>query len=181
MLSLIAKLISTGVGKGKDGEEPGPLKKFMTREPQHAALPLARHAEVIGIKMHVGQSDSSQAGSVVQDGKPIKWREFSWAQTQADDNRWQSVRWRFYDNGLVCFDAEMSNEGDGMDLGDMQGHRIELREKAGLLLGTWVAGFYVRRGLPPIGFHASIVDDHAPLKLHFDDLMPTQTGAWLHK
>lgn len=53
MLSLIAKLVSSGVAKAKDSEDPGPLKKFMARDTVLAALPLARHAEAVGIKMHV--------------------------------------------------------------------------------------------------------------------------------
>jgi hypothetical protein len=181
MLSMIAKLITNSVGKGKDDEAPGLLKKFISRDPQLGALPLARHAEVFGLKVQLGPSQSSQSGTATLDGKPVAWRDYVWGEYRVDTDVWHSVRWRFYESGLVCFDAVMSNENTGLDPGDMQGHRIELREKDGLLVGTWVAGFYVRRGLPPVGFHASMVEDHLPLKLHFADLTATQAGAWIRK
>ncbi|WP_139238655.1 hypothetical protein [Mesorhizobium sp. YR577] len=118
----------------------------------------------------------------MMDAKSIVWREFIWSRdAQFDQCRWHSVRWRFYENGLICFDAQMSNAGAHANLGDMQGHRIELRDKKGFLVGVWAAGFYVHRGLPAMGFQANIVDDHIPLKLHFSEIDKEQSGFWFRK
>jgi len=73
----------------------------------------------------------------------------------------------------------MANMSGRLDNGDVQGHRIELRERNGLLLGVWIAGFFVRRNLPMRGFATSFVDPHQPLKLHFSDLEERQEGAWV--
>ena len=96
-----------------------------------------------------------------------------------DECDWEQVRWRFYENGLVCFEARMSNKSGRLDSGDVQGHRVEIREKSGLLLGVWIAGFFVHRDLPMRGFAASYVDEHLPLKLHFADMTDDQSGAWV--
>ncbi|MEE4187359.1 MAG: hypothetical protein V2I76_02790, partial [Roseobacter sp.] len=110
----------------------------------------------------------------------VRYKEFLWTQAETiDECEWGTVRWRFYSNGLVCFDAQMSNNSGKLDNGDVQGHRIELRENNGLLLGVWIAGFFVRRSLPLRGFAASFSDDHQPLKLHFDDIDEAQLGAWI--
>ena len=142
---------------------------------------LARQTETIKyLKATAGQSGESASGDATLEGKPCKWREFRWpSEAKQDECSWRWVRWRFYENGLVCFDAQMANASTGVDLGDLQGHRIELRDKTGFLLGIWIAGFFVRRRLPPLGFQANILDDHMPFKLHFSELADVQTGMWL--
>lgn len=134
------------------------------------------------VRWEAGPSDSTRSGAAPGegDGKGVAWREFLWSkQTTIDECAWESVRWRFYASGLVCFEAKMSNHSGKLDNGDVQGHRIELRESNGLLLGVWIAGFFVRRDLPMRGFATSFVDDHQPLKLHFAELEDTQGGAWI--
>lgn len=145
-------------------------------------IPIGREDEPAGyVRWDAADNDTFNTGvSTNPEGKEVPWREFLWTVPMTiDECDWGTVRWRFYRNGLVCFDAQMSNNSGTLDIGDVQGHRIELREKNGLLLGVWIAGFFVRRSLPLRGFAASFSDDHQPLKLHFDDISEAQLGAWI--
>lgn len=144
-------------------------------------IPIGREDEPAGyVRWKAGDNDKTNAGQIGTETDPVRYREFLWTQNQnIDECEWGTVRWRFYSNGLVCFDAAMANASGKLDNGDVQGFRIELREKSGLLLGVWIAGFFVRRALPLRGFAASFSDDHLPLKLHFDDIDDTQHGAWI--
>lgn len=145
-------------------------------------IPIGREDEPVGyIRWKAAENDTQSAGDATgTDGNGVRYREFLWtAHETIDECEWGEVRWRFYSNGLVCFDAQMANTSGRLDTGDVQGHRIELREKNGLLLGVWIAGFFVRRSLPLRGFAASFADDHAPLKLHFDDIDDAHLGAWI--
>ncbi len=134
------------------------------------------------LRWEAQNSDGIASGSMGPEGDPdLRWRDFIWTgPATIDECAWGEVRWRFYSNGLVCFDARMSNTSSRLDQGDMQGHRIELREKNGLLIGVWIAGFFVRRSLPERGYAASFMDTHEPLKLHFSDLEDVQSGAWVY-
>jgi hypothetical protein len=166
-------------GIATDDEERPALSKLFSGERRNA-IPLARQGALQkGISLHPADGPDSDSGSSMVDGKQLSWREFRWDEYVEGNRQWHSVRWRFYQNGHVCFDAEMSNSGEGV--GHLQGHRIEVREKSGLLLGVWAAGFFVRRGQPKLGFQADIMDDHATLKMHFADLAETQAGFWLHR
>jgi hypothetical protein len=178
MTLLLTKLFSwAGLATGDD-ESPWLAKLFSGD--RRNALPLARQGALQkGISLHPAEGLDSGSGSIMIDGKPLSWREFRWGEYAEGNRQWHSVRWRFYENGHVCFDAEMSNSGEGV--GHLQGHRIELREKSGLLLGVWAAGFFVRRAQPKLGFQADVMDDHATLKMHFADLAETQAGFWLHR
>ena len=143
-----------------------------------SGLAIGRETEPANyVRWKGAQSEGSAHGTLP--GEPVvAWREFVWSgPVTVDECEWGTVRWRFYSNGLVCFDAEMANSSTRLDTGDVQGHRIELREQNGLLLGVWVAGFFVRRALPMRGFAASFRDDHALLHLHFDAIAGTQSGA----
>jgi hypothetical protein len=145
-------------------------------------IPIGREDEPAGyVRWKADRNDTHNIGQVATgDQTDVRWREFLWTTPATiDECKWGTVRWRFYSNGLVCFDAEMSNTSGQLDNGDVQGHRIELRERSGLLLGVWIAGFFVRRSLPLRGFAASFADDHQPLKLHFDDILDEQLGAWI--
>ena len=145
-------------------------------------IPIGREDEPAGYVRWKAQDSEMVNGGTSQtdDNTEVRWREFLWkAHTTIEECEWGTVRWRFYSNGLVCFDAQMANTSGKLDNGDVQGHRIELREKNGLLLGVWIAGFFVRRSLPLRGFAASFADDHQPLKLHFDDISDVQLGAWI--
>lgn len=145
-------------------------------------IPIGRETESVGyIRWKARENDEFADGKT----EPLKecnvrWRDFIWSTgDKIDECTWEEVRWRFYSNGLVCFHAQMSNESRKLDTGDVQGHRIELREKNGLLLGVWIAGFFVRRSLPTRGFATSFIDEHAPLKLHFNEIDDKQQGAWV--
>jgi hypothetical protein len=145
-------------------------------------IPIGREDEPAGyIRWAAENNDTFNVGrSHGEDDAEVAWREFLWTRpTHIDECEWGTVRWRFYSNGLVCFDAQMANDSGKLDLGDVQGHRIELREENGLLLGVWIAGFFVRRGLPLRGFAASYSDTHLPLKIHFNDIGEQQHGAWI--
>lgn len=145
-------------------------------------IPIGREDEPAGyVRWNAAKNDTFNAGqSTSGDKGHMRYHEFLWTKPETiDECEWGLVRWRFYSNGLVCFDAQMANTSGKLDNGDVQGHRIELREKNGLLLGVWIAGFFVRRTLPLRGFAASFSDDHQPLKLHFDDVSEAQQGAWI--
>lgn len=143
-------------------------------------IPIGREDEPAGyVRWKAQDNDGFNTGSLPADDG-LRWREFLWSgPTAIDECEWGHVRWRFYSNGLVCFDARMANSSATLDNGDVQGHRIELRERNGLLLGVWIAGFFVRRSLPMRGFAASFQDDHQPLKLHFDEIADANPGAWI--
>ena len=148
-----------------------------------SAIAIGRETEAGNlVRWEAKASDGIATGSVSgADDKDLRWRDFIWTgPATIDECSWGEVRWRFYSNGLVCFDARMSNTSSKLDRGDLQGHRIELREKNGLLIGVWIAGFFVRRSLPERGYAASFMDTHEPLKLHFSDLEDVQSGAWVH-
>ncbi len=145
-------------------------------------IPIGREDEPAGyVRWKAAENQTTNDGhSTSGQSEEVRYREFLWTQAETiDECEWGVVRWRFYSNGLVCFDAQMANTSGKLDNGDVQGHRIELRERNGLLLGVWIAGFFVRRSLPLRGFAASYSDDHQPLKLHFDDISEKQLGAWI--
>lgn len=183
MPGLLQKLFSwLGIGTDDDDSSVSPLKKLFSNEPPDRGIPLARQGDLTtAIGLHRGDGGDVRSGSIVLDGKPLEWREFTWGEFAKGSRQWHSVRWRFYENGHVCFDARMSNASEGVNLGHLQGHRIELREKGGLLIGVWAAGFFVRRALPALGFQADIMDDHPTLKMHFADIADEQTGFWLYR
>jgi len=144
-------------------------------------IPMGREDKPAGyIRWKAGVNDVHNTGLAIAAGeeKGVAWREYVWTpRTQIEDSAWEDVRWRFYQNGLICFDARMGNNSGKLDNGDVQGHRIELRERNGLLVGVWIAGYFVRKNLPMRGFQATIVDEHLPLKYHFSDLLEEQIGA----
>ncbi|RWA98355.1 MAG: hypothetical protein EOQ33_27980 [Mesorhizobium sp.] len=164
---------------GDDGSS-SPLKKLFSSKRPHPGMPLARQGDLpAGLRLHGENGRDGKNGSIVLDGSPVAWREFIWGEFTSGSRQWHSVRWRFFENGHVCFDALMSNSSEGIHLGHLQGHRIELREKGGLLLGVWAAGFFVPRGQAKLGFQADTIDDHPTLKMHFADLADEQAGFWV--
>lgn len=183
MLAILNKFLSWARHSDKEGEAlPSALKNQFAKGAMSPILPLARQTQIpASVKLYPGTSDDCKTGSIVRDSDTLGWREFVWSPAEHENCQWHCVRWRFYDDGLICFDAKMSSSNQGVRLGQLQGHRIELREKNGLLLGVWTAEFYVRKGLAPLGFQANIVDDHAPLKLHFAELSEKQEGCWLRR
>jgi hypothetical protein len=138
---------------------------------QQVTLPFAEASEA--------QSSLPTRGEALLDGKPVAWVEFDWPEEcNLADCRVRDVRWRFYRNGLVSLAAELSKEGAGLDMSDLLGHQIALRDKTGFLIGIWAAAFVVPKHTKKRAFQASALDDHLPLKLHFDELDAAQTGTW---
>lgn len=182
MWAMAAKVVSklSANSDGKILRQDNLIKKTLGLS--DTGIPIGREDEPAGyVRWTAAQNDTFNTGTIADgDGKDIRWIEFIWSAPAAiEECKWDGVRWRFYSNGLVCFDARMSNESATLDNGDVQGHRIEVREKNGLLLGVWITGFFVRRSLPSRGFAASFKDDHLPLQLHFDEIAETQPGAWI--
>ncbi|MEM1351859.1 MAG: hypothetical protein AAGF27_05920 [Pseudomonadota bacterium] len=181
ILSAASKVLTKIAETEKKGDGDGDNIIKRTLGLADSGIPIGREDEPAGyVRWKAAENDQCNSGQTGSAGTPVKYLEFLWSQHQTiDECEWGTVRWRFYANGLVCFDARMANTSGKLDNGDVQGFRIELREKNGLLLGVWIAGFFVRRSLPLRGFAASFSDDHAPLKLHFDDIDDTQLGAWI--
>ncbi|MFK7868283.1 MAG: hypothetical protein AB8B58_03465 [Roseobacter sp.] len=180
MLSMAANVISklTKESDGKLAQGENLIKRTLGLSDK--GIPIGREDEPAGyLRWTASPNSICNTGTIGGgDGDGLKWIEFIWSEPAAiEECKWEGIRWRFYSNGLVCFDARMSNESATLDNGDVQGHRIELREKNGLLLGVWITGFFVRRSLPARGFAASFQDEHLPLKLHFDEIAETQPGA----
>jgi len=80
-------------------------------------------------------------------------------------------------DGRIVFQAEMENGAGNLRIGNLQGHRIELRTSDGCLLGAWRAAFFVRRNSGIRHFPATLLDDHPLVPLHFDELAEQQSGA----
>ena len=183
IVNVATKLVSklAGIEEKEDVARDTFIKKTLGLA--DAGIPIGREGEPVGyVRWDAAPSDNSNTGAAPDQGEApgLQWREFLWSQpVSIDECDWEGVRWRFYSNGLVCFEARMANTSGRLDNGDVQGHRIELRETNGLLLGVWIAGFFVRKDLPMRGFATSMVDEHQPLKLHFSDLAATQSGAWV--
>jgi hypothetical protein len=175
--TVISKLAKSGGSLGKLRQDDVLKSVFGLAD---TGIPIGRENEPAAyVRWKAGDNDAFSSGKV-ENEEGLRWREFIWSGPQSiEDCSWGPVRWRFYSNGLVCFDAQMANISHRLDTGDVQGHRIELREKNGLLLGVWIAGFFVRRSLPLRGFAGAYVDEHLPLKLHFDDIKDDNLGAWV--
>jgi hypothetical protein len=175
--TVISKFARSGAGLGKINKDDVLKSVFGLAD---TGIPIGRENEPAAyVRWKASDNDGCGRGAIETE-EGIRWREFVWSGPQSiEECSWGPVRWRFYSNGLVSFDAQMGNTSHRLDAGDVQGHRIELREKNGLLLGVWIAGFFVRRSLPLRGFAGAFIDDHLPLKLHFDDISDAQLGAWV--
>jgi hypothetical protein len=111
----------------------------------------------------------------------VRWKQYRWTDPKTlGESSWQSITWRFYENGLIAFQAEMTNKSNGLDLGDTQGHRIELLTPDGWMVGAWRAEFFVRRQNAVCHFAGYFEENHQLLSLHFDELSEVQMGIWFH-
>lgn len=146
---------------------------FLARDEDHTA-----HHE----KMAMVESDATISGvSTPKGGTPITWREWRWSgPTKVEDCTFNAIRWRFYENGRIAFQADMQNAAGNIRPGNLQGHRIELVTADGLLVGAWKAAFFVRRTSGIRHFPATILDDHPLLPLHFEELAERQPGVCFH-
>jgi len=148
---------------GGTGDEWIPLAR------QQSSLPSARELRA--------ESSRDASGAVRQGDTDLSWRQYDWDAATLDHCVLHRVRWRFYKNGLVCLEVAAGKEDQGLDRKDLVGHTIELRDGAGFLIGVWTAAFLLYKGDAERSFQASIVDDHKPLALHYDELANEQQGV----
>lgn len=156
------------------------LAKALTGKSDEAWIAVARQQVTLPFaEANDALSQLPSRGEAILDGKPVSWVEFDWpGECGLADCRVRDVRWRFYRNGLISLAAELSKDAGGLDMSDLLGHQIALRDKTGFLIGIWAAAFVVPKHTKQRAFQASAVDEHLPLKLHFDDLDAAQTGTW---
>lgn len=183
LFSVVSRILSPGEGGAKDRRQA--LAQILRQQfnPEHHALQRdEKHA------IHVERSVSGESESVAtgatssQSEDPVRWVEFVWAAERTiGDCRWSDVHWRFYRDGRIAFHAKMQNVGRKLDTGDIQGHRIELRTRDGLLIGAWAAAFFVRNRGAVSHFPATLMDDHPLLTMHFDELAEHQRGHWFYE
>jgi hypothetical protein len=172
---LLGRLPIPDAAKGKIGTVGNLLKGgtgdgWVSLGRQQATLPFSGQTRA--------NSTASDQGEVGQDGKPVRWIQFDWPTDQkVDDCILHRVRWRFYQNGLISLELIASKDGSGLDMSDLIGHTIELRDKTGFLIGIWSAAFLVHKGTDRLAFQSSVVDDFQPFKLHFDDIGSEQGGV----
>jgi hypothetical protein len=140
-------------------------------------IPLARQQATLPVKTQLrGESASVERGERDHDGKPLRWVQFEWPALQVDDCTFHKVCWRFYQNGLICLELVASKDAAGLDVRDLVGHGIELRDRSGFLIGIWSAAFAIQKGTDRTVFHAAAADDFQPLRLHFDETAEIQGG-----
>lgn len=159
--------------------------KGAAKEAQSAVRGLFAAEENIRIHVddhtrHVRRGGAVTSASIIRGAAGgDEWVEFHWPEIATDEEvEIADVRWRLYRSGLTLFNGTLRTSGGGLDGGSVLGHRIELRAKDGALLGALYSGFFTHRAAVTDAFSSSAVIDHAPLKLHFDELADTQTGHW---
>ena len=174
-LSANGKMDREAIAKGLR-KQFNPEHRFLVRDDRHA-IHVERSKVGTSEPVRIGQSRHHGA-----DQKGVDYREYVFSEEVGIGHcSWQHVRWRFYRNGRIAFHAGMRNDSKGLDTGDMQGHRIELRADDGQLIGAWTAEFFVRRQTAVREFPAHMLDEHPLLLLHFDELADHQTGCWFHE
>lgn len=141
-------------------------------------IPLARQQATLPVKAQIrGQSAKGERGECDLDGEPLPWVEFDWPPLQIDDCAFHKLSWRFYRNGQIGLELIASKDEAGLDTHDLIGHRIELRDSNGFLVGAWSAAFTIYKGDDHIVFHTSATDEFLPLKLHFGEIADWQDGV----
>jgi hypothetical protein len=169
----------------KEGESAKNVRGLLKRHfnPDHTNVERDTKHSLDELRTESGPNDDFRKGEVQASGldKPVRWIQYLWRGPKAlADSSWHDVTWRFYENGLIMFHAEMTNSSGRIDLGDVQGHRIELRTTDGALIGAWKSGFFVRRNNAVHNFTSYFKEDHPLLALHFDELAEQQTGILYH-
>lgn len=153
------------------------VNALLTGGSGEAWIPLGRQQATLPIKnRHRSESAVALRGEGDHDGKPLPWVQFDWPVIEVDDCSFQKVCWRFYRNGLICLELVASKDARGLDVRDLVGHSIELRDRSGFLIGIWTAAFAIHKGADRAVFQATATDDFLPLKLHFDEVGEVQDG-----
>lgn len=154
------------------------LQKAVTGDAGTAWIPLSRPSATLDFSTHQ-QTESStfNTGAVETKDGPVTWYEFVWdTDQQIKDCILHKVSWRFYSNKLICLEVCASKDNEGFDGSDLIGHRLELRDKTGFLVGIWAAAFLIVKDTTRRSFQTSAEDDHKVLDLHIDTLAEKQTG-----
>ena len=131
----------------------------------------------------LGETAESRSGAAVRGGEgDSAWVEWTFPEDATmREARFGHARWRFYASGLVVFNGELATGRGGINRGDLLGHRIELRADDGLILGAWVAGFFVRPDAGNDRYVSTAQITHAALSRHFDSLAEAQVGQWFRR
>ncbi|WP_422018906.1 hypothetical protein [Roseibium sp.] len=154
------------------------LQKAVTGDTGTAWIPLSRPSATLDFSTHTQtQSDTFNTGSIESKDGPVTWCEFVWNSDQIiKDCILHKVSWRFYSNKLICLEVCASKDDKGLDGSDLIGHRLELRDRSGFLIGIWAAAFLIVKDTDRRSFQTSAEDDHKVLGLHFNMLADAQTG-----
>lgn len=149
-------------------------------DPDRIALGRDEDHDIRKERLACAQSDPGVSGAAAtKGGETVAWREWRWTDAcTVGPCTFSEARWRFYANGRIAFHAQMENAAGNFRVGNLEGHRIELRTKDGCLLGAWRAAFFVRRSSGIRHFPATILDEHPLVSLHFDELAERQDGIW---
>ena len=179
LASLFAKPVLGRLGvSGEAKERFVALQKAVTGDTGTAWIPLSRPSATLDFSTHrQTTSDAFATGTLDSDAGTVKWLEFLWNSDQPiKDCVLHKIAWRFYSNGLICLEISGSKDDKGLDSSDLIGHRLELRDETGFLIGIWAAAFLIVKDTDHRSFQTSAEDDHKVLKLHFDKLAEKQTG-----
>lgn len=149
---------------------------FGAEENLHIALD--DFAEPLGEAMP-GPSGPARRGGEGDDAW-VEW-DFDPPRKTVPYARLDRARWRFYASGLIVFNGVFATERAGVDGGDLLGHRVELATEDGLVLGAWLAGFFVRPDSALDRYVSTARIEHAALKRHFGDLAEAQNGCWFRR
>lgn|GEM_PF-2594871 len=154
------------------------VQKAVTGDTNTAWIPLSRPSATLDFSTHrQTESDAFNTGTVDGEKGPVRWREFVWTSEQViKDCVLHKISWRFYENDLICLEICASKDAVGLDGSDLIGHRLELRDQTGFLIGIWAAAFLIVKDTSRRSFQTSAEDGHKVLKMHFDMLAEKQTG-----
>ncbi len=169
----------------KKGESAKELKSLIKNRLESGDPVILRDPEHYFSDQRAANAPSTafESGHIAQSGDnpPVRWKQYRWTNPKTlGESSWQSITWRFYENNLIAFQAEMANASTGLDQGDTQGHRIELVTNDGWMVGAWRAEFFVRRNNAVRHFAGYFEENHHLLSLHFDELAEVQMGIWFH-
>ncbi len=178
-VTLLAKPL-LGKFKAPEGAEKkiAVVNTFLAGGTGNAWIPLGRLQETIPAKLKLRSTSNVTSEGIANSGDTsVRWRQFDWPVDQtAGDCTFNCVRWRFYQNGLICLELVGSKDKTGIDTRDLLGHCVELRDNSGFLIGVWTAAFLINKDSDQIAFAASNREEFLPLMLHFDEIAQTQTG-----
>ncbi|GAB2183446.1 hypothetical protein [Roseibium sp. LAB1] len=179
LASVFAKPLLGKLGVGDEARERfEALQKAVTGDTGTAWIPLSRPSATLDFSTHrLMVSDIHNSGEIGPEKDAVTWKEFVWTSDQAiKDCVLHKISWRFYENGLICLEVCGSKDAVGLDGSDLIGHRLELRDDTGFLIGIWAAAFLIVKDTERRSFQTSTEDDHKLLKLHFGKLAEQQTG-----